>query len=50
MIELATIIAAGSIAATFFTDILSRAVKSVTHLRRHDHQVDSQQVEAQPAN
>jgi hypothetical protein len=36
MIELATVIAAVSIAATFFSDILSRVMKSVAHMRRHD--------------
>ena len=36
MLELVTIIAAGSIAATFFSDILSRVVKSFAHMRRHD--------------
>jgi hypothetical protein len=36
MLELATVIAAGSIAATFFSDILSRVVKGLAHRRRHD--------------
>jgi len=36
MLELVTIIAAGSIAATFFSDILSRAVKGLAHMRRRD--------------
>ncbi len=35
MLELVTIIAAGSIAATFFSDILSRVVKGIAHVRRH---------------
>ena len=38
MLELATTIAAGSIAATFFSDILSRVVKSVVNMRRRDAQ------------
>lgn len=47
MLELVTIIAAGSIAATFFSDILSRVLKSLVHLRRHD----ADEVEdAQPAH
>jgi len=33
MLELAAVIAAGAIAATFFSDILSRVVKGVAHLR-----------------
>jgi hypothetical protein len=45
MLELATVIAAGSIAATFFSDILSRMVKSVAHMRRRD----SHDAHAQPA-
>jgi hypothetical protein len=44
MLELATLIAAGSIAATFFSDILSRVVKGVAHMRRHDAH------DAQPAH
>jgi len=43
MVELATFIAAGSIAATFFSDILSRVVKGVAHMRRRD-------THAQPAH
>jgi hypothetical protein len=47
MLELVTLIAAGSIAATFFSDILSRVVKSLVHLRRQDaHEVE----DAQPAH
>ena len=34
MLELATVIAAGAIAATFFSDILSRVVRGVAHMRR----------------
>jgi hypothetical protein len=45
MLELATAIAAGSIAATFFSDILSRVVKSVAHRRRSE----SHDAPAQPA-
>ena len=36
MLELVTIIAAGSIAATFFSDMLSRVVKGFAHMRRRD--------------
>jgi hypothetical protein len=36
MLELATTIAAGAIAATFFSDILSRVVRSFAHMRRRD--------------
>jgi hypothetical protein len=46
MLELATTIAAGAIAATFFSDILSRVVRSVAHMRRRD--VDGAHV--QPAH
>jgi hypothetical protein len=46
MIELATVIAAASIAATFFSDILSRIVKSVAHMRRRD----AYDAHAQPAH
>ena len=46
MLELATTIAVGSIAATFFSDILSRAVKSVARARRRD----SPDAHAQPAH
>ena len=43
MVELATIIAAGSIAATFFSDVLSRIVKTVVHARRREtHNADVQ--------
>ena len=45
MLELATTIAAGSIAATFLSDILSRVVKGVAHMRRSDNHAD----DAQPA-
>jgi hypothetical protein len=39
MLELATVIGAGAIAATFFSDILSRVVKSVAHMRsRESHE------------
>ena len=44
MLELVTIIAAGSIAATFFSDMLSRVVKGFAHMRRHDAR------DAQPAH
>ena len=46
MLELATVIAAGAVAATFFSDILSRVVKIVAHLRRHD----TNEPHAQPAH
>lgn len=46
MMELATLIVAGSIAATFFSDILSRMVKGVAHARRR---VSSESA-AQPAH
>lgn len=46
MVELATLIAAGSIAATFFSDILSRVVKTVAHARRRD----AHEGHAQPAH
>jgi hypothetical protein len=36
MLELATVIAAGAIAATFFSDIFSRVVKGVAHMRHSD--------------
>lgn len=39
MLELATVIAAGAIAATFFSDILSRVVKGIAHMRsRGNHE------------
>ena len=44
MLELVTAIAVGSIAATFFSDILSRVVKGLAHMRRHDTR------DAQPAH
>ena len=44
MLELLTFIAAGAIAATFFSDILSRVVKGFAHMRRHDAH------DAQPAH
>jgi len=44
MLELIELIAAGSIAATFFSDILSRAVKTFARMRRHDTH------DAQPAH
>lgn len=47
MLELLTLIAAGSIAATFFSDILSRVVKGFAHMRRSDADHDH---EAQPAH
>lgn len=43
MPELLEIIATGAIAATFFSDILSRVVKTLAHMRRHNG-------EAQPAH
>ena len=36
MLELIEIIAAGAIAATFFSDILSRILKTLAHMRRGD--------------
>ncbi len=43
MLELIEVIAAGSIAATFFSDILSRVMKSLGNIRRGGGQ-------AQPAH
>jgi hypothetical protein len=36
MLELVTMIAAGSVAATFFSDIASRVVKGVTRTSRRE--------------
>ncbi|MBI3438050.1 MAG: hypothetical protein HY054_05260 [Proteobacteria bacterium] len=45
MIELVTVIAVGSIAATFFSDVISRVVKGAWHMLRRG----ANDAHAQPA-